>query len=187
MQELIEAFQGSDNHAQAVLALLLQGQDGALHILLDLARHADANVRWWAARGLSSLEDPLASSALAEALSDPDPSVRQCAGLALRNRAQPEVSRALARALSDSDRLVARLASESLASMGRLAMPSLAEASRSPDPAVRIEATRALATMNDKEAIPLLFEALEDSSSLVAYWAERGLERLGVGMVFFPS
>ena len=186
-QELIESLQGSDDRAEAALALFLQRQSAALEILLDLASHPDPDLRWWAVRGLSTIQDPLASSALAAALKDPDPAVRQCAGLALRDHPQPDVVPALARALSDPDRLVARLASGALASIGSLALPSLTEAARSPETAVRIEAIRALATMNDKETIPLLFEALEDSSTLVAYWAEQGLERLGVGMVFFPS
>jgi len=186
-QELIRSFQGSDDRAEAALVLFLQERNAALEGLLDLTRHPDPDLRWWAVRGLSAIQDPLASSALAAALKDPDPAVRQCAGLALRNHPQPDVVPALARALSDPDRLVARLASGALASIGSLALPSLAEAARSPEPAVRIEAIRALATMNSEETIPLLFEALDDSSSLVAYWAEQGLERLGVGMTFFPS
>ena len=49
----------------------------------------------------------------------------------------------------------------------------------------RINAARALAEMRVEAAIPILFEALDDPLSIVVYWAEEGLERLGVGMTFF--
>jgi len=50
---------------------------------------------------------------------------------------------------------------------------------------VRIEAARALGEVGDSSAIPALFAALNDSSAVVVHLAEIGLERLGVGMVFF--
>jgi HEAT repeat protein len=55
----------------------------------------------------------------------------------------------------------------------------------STDAGVRIEAVRALSNINDPQAIPPLLAALNDTSRIVEYWAEHGLERLGVGMVFF--
>ena len=39
--------------------------------------------------------------------------------------------------------------------------------------------------MKDPLAIGALFSVLGDPSSIVTYWAEKGLEDLGVGMVFF--
>jgi HEAT repeat protein len=184
-QALIESLQHSDERAEASLSQFLDGP--AVDVLLELTCHTDPDLRWWAVRGLSSLDDEKASMAVASALEDPDPTVRQCAALALGGRPQQDAIPALVRALGDRDRLTARLASQALASIGPDALAALAEAATSPDAAVRIEAVRALATMNSQEAIPMLFRALEDSSSLVSYWAERGLERLGVGMVFFPS
>jgi NADPH-dependent ferric siderophore reductase len=44
---------------------------------------------------------------------------------------------------------------------------------------------RVLALVGDKSSIPALFEALDSDSMLIEYWANEGLERMGVGMVFF--
>jgi HEAT repeat protein len=52
-------------------------------------------------------------------------------------------------------------------------------------PRVRANAARALALLADPAAIPALFNALEDDSLIVQHWAEEGLERLGVGTLFF--
>jgi len=48
-----------------------------------------------------------------------------------------------------------------------------------------VEAVRALAKIGDQRAIPALFEALDDNSALIEYWASEGLEKMGVGMVFY--
>jgi HEAT repeat protein len=52
-------------------------------------------------------------------------------------------------------------------------------------PRVRTHAARALALIGDTSAIPALFKALEDDSAMVQYWVEEGLERMGVGQVYF--
>jgi HEAT repeat protein len=49
----------------------------------------------------------------------------------------------------------------------------------------RLEAARALALIGDSRAIPVLFEALDDQSAYVGFWSDEGLDRMGVGMVFF--
>jgi HEAT repeat protein len=51
--------------------------------------------------------------------------------------------------------------------------------------AARLKAVRALALLEDQRAIPILFQALDDESALVAHWADEGLQRMGVGMSFF--
>jgi HEAT repeat protein len=48
-----------------------------------------------------------------------------------------------------------------------------------------MEAMRALALIGDQRSIPLLFEALDSDSMLMEYWANEGLERMGVGMIFY--
>jgi hypothetical protein len=40
--------------------------------------------------------------------------------------------------------------------------------------------------MNIPAAVPILLELLEDPSPHVQFWAEEGLQRNGVGMVFLP-
>jgi hypothetical protein len=52
-------------------------------------------------------------------------------------------------------------------------------------PAAQIEAARSLALIGDPKAIPALFDAWQDGSSLIQYWIEEGFERMGVGMQFF--
>jgi HEAT repeat protein len=54
-----------------------------------------------------------------------------------------------------------------------------------PSPHARREAARSLAAIGDPRAVPALYEVLEDDSALLVYWAEQGLERMGVGMAFF--
>jgi len=39
--------------------------------------------------------------------------------------------------------------------------------------------------MDEPGVTPYLFAALDDASPLVQHWAERGLERRGIAMVFF--
>ena len=88
--------------------------------------------------------------------------------------------------LGDEDSLLSRLASDALVAMGSAAISALAEALQLPSATARIGAARALALNLDSGAIPALFAALEDASGLVEYWAIEGLERRGLGMVYFP-
>jgi HEAT repeat protein len=88
-------------------------------------------------------------------------------------------------ALQDNDRLLARLAGDALIAIGEPAVEALLAVFRDGDLPPRLDAARALALIGDRRAIPALFEALDGDSSLIAYWAETGLERMGVGMVFF--
>ena len=52
--------------------------------------------------------------------------------------------------------------------------------------AARVEAIKALAEIKDPRCIEAFFLAIQNGDSpLVEYWADQGLERLGVGMSFF--
>jgi hypothetical protein len=42
-----------------------------------------------------------------------------------------------------------------------------------------------LAQIGDPRSIPALFTALDEDSALMEYWASEGLEKMGVGIVFF--
>ena len=48
----------------------------------------------------------------------------------------------------------------------------------------RIEAYRAIACIADQSAIPALMSAFEEDSLAINYWAEEGLNRLGLDMVY---
>jgi HEAT repeat protein len=89
------------------------------------------------------------------------------------------------KALSDCDRLVAGLAADALAEIGEAAVPALIDVVQDGSHPARLEAVRALAAIGDPRAIPVLFAALDSDSALMEYWANQGLEHLGVGMVFF--
>ncbi len=177
----------SEDEARAARALSQIPQHGepALKFLLNLLASPEPDQRWWAIMALSSIDDPRANKALIESLSDEDATVRQCAAAGLRQHPVPDAVPRLIETLGDEDRLLARLASGALASAGSDAIPPLSQAMKSDVPQVRIEAARALGQTGDPDAIPTLFAALNDTSAVVVHLAEVGLERLGVGMVFF--
>ena len=182
---LNELISGDDARAEAVVSGLAQLGKAALDPLLALLDSPASDQRWWVTRALAVFTQPEARDGLCHSLKDSDPAVRQCAALGLRQRPTQSAISALIDALHDTDRLVARLASYALVATGPLAIPSLISAMESPDTAVRIEAVRALAAIKDHQAIHALFSALDDPSHIVSYWAEQGLNRLGIGMVYF--
>jgi HEAT repeat protein len=164
----------------------------ALQSLHTLLSSPTPDQRWWAARALAEIPDPRVPAWLAERLQDEDPAVRLCAALGLRLHPTAGAIPALIRLLNEDDPLLARLASDALSATGEQAVTALIEflhedGNTSPPlgPHAHREAVRALSAASDPRAIPVLYERLEDESSLQAYYAGRGLERLGVGMVFF--
>ena len=119
------------------------------------------------------------------ALAAIDPELRAAAVYALGLRSEPEAVGLLTACLADSSSFLARTASDSLQRLGPAAVPALIEALKSPDAQTRGLAARALALLADKSAIPALFNALEDESAVVEFWADEGLDRMGVGQVYF--
>jgi len=182
---LADLTSGDDVRAEAAVSSLADLGEAALPSLLELLESPSPDHRWWAVRALTALDEPAGWLGAVRGLEDPDPSVRQCAALALRHRPLVEAVPGLSQALADPDRLTARLAADALGAVGSAATSALVRALISPSPAVRIEAARALADLRDKESIPALFAALDDPSTVVQYWVEEALERMGVGMVFF--
>ena len=175
---------GDERRAEASVESLSRLGRPALERILPFLEAPGVETRWWATRALAAFDFPAARSALHRGLHDQDASVRHCAALGLRLKPSADAIPDLLEALASPDRLLARLAADALAAIGPEAIPALVETCLTGKPAARIEASRALATTGDPEAIPALFAALDDPSPLVGFWAERGLERLGVGMVF---
>jgi HEAT repeat protein len=186
LEDKLEALvsEGDTLAEQAALALPDYGTSGR-DALLDLCTSPNPEHRWWALRALSGFQDPLACQALQNALKDIDAGVRQCAALGLRLQPIPAAVPALIQNLADPDRLSAHLAADALIAIGTYAITALAKALESPRARVRVEAARALAGIHDARTIPPLFNALEDASSLVGYWAEQGLNRHGREIVYF--
>jgi len=176
---------GDDEQAEEALTRLTDWGPEAVAALEQRLSHPEADVRWWAVRALAELQDERVPGLLMLALSDPENSVRWCAGLALRKHPSSQASPALVGMLADQDALSRRLAGDALVAIGSPAVPGLLEAMQQDDYLVRLEAVRALAKIGDARSIPELFVALDDSSALIEYWASEGLEKMGVGMVYF--
>jgi len=186
LQHLIdELTSGEDVRAERASQRLAETGPSAVSLASQLLILGDPDQRWWAVRTLARLATPDATRALTSALTDPKAAVRQAAALGLRGTIDAAALSALAVALADPDPLTSRLAGDALAEAGSAAIPSLSRVLQDRRPRIRIEAARALALNSDPAAIPHLFLLLEDNSSLVAYWAERGLEAHGQGMVYF--
>ena len=182
---LKELTGGVDERAEAAARALARYGLEVLPALQELLHRPDPDLRWWATRALAEIDDPQVVSLLLESLQDPDALIRQCAALALRQQPSFQAVPGLAQALSDADRLLARLAADALITTGEGAVPALLEIMRHGPQAARLEAVRALAGIGDPRAIPALFDALDEDSALMEYWAGEGLERMGVGMTFF--
>ncbi len=185
MDVLDELSCGEDERAEAALPHLAAWGEEVVNILQERLSNPEADVRWWAVRGLAEVQDERVPELLVRALSDTDRSVRWCAGLALRERPSETAAPALAGLLVDEDALTRRLAGDALVAIGKPVVPLLLEAMPAAQPPARIEIARALAKIGDERAIPALFAALDDSSALVEYWANEGLERMGVGQVYY--
>jgi len=157
----------------------------AMASLKLLLADPDPDRRWWAVRAWSALPGETNRSSLIPALQDAQPEVRQCAAIAFRLHPEPTALTALLDILLDSDPLSQRLASDALAALGEDSVQPLLQILQTGPQTSRLFAIRALSQIGDQRSIPVLFEALDDDSMIIEYWANQGLERMGVGMTFF--
>jgi HEAT repeat protein len=176
---------GEDLRAEEAVHALASLGEAALPALHELVASPDADNRWWAAWALSSLTLPEASVLLRGLLKDPDLSVRQCAALGLREQPTPHAVPDLVELLMEEDSILVRLAGAALIAVGKEAVPALLELYGDGPHRARLEVVRTLAAIGDERAIGTLFEAFQSDSAIMEYWANEGLERLGIGMVFF--
>lgn len=176
---------GDEDRAQRAIEAMAERPFDSLPYLEILLASDDEDARWWAVAALSYFPPDVAGGYLVEALGETAKPVRQCALIGLQKQPHIEALPGLIRLAGDMDALTARLAGGALARMGEKALPALQEVMQGENAQARIQAARALAEMQVEAAIPILFEALDDPLSMVVYWAEEGLERLGVGMTFF--
>ncbi|MEP7359198.1 MAG: HEAT repeat domain-containing protein [Anaerolineales bacterium] len=181
MPVLDELFSGDDARAEAALERVAAEHLPALEAALA---GPDLDARWWALAGLARIGGQRAGELLLAAASNGDPDLRAAAIYGLGR--QPAAIPLLIQTLGDPSEYLSRLAADALITLGAAAVAPLIEAlAHSPLPRVRANASRALALIADTRAIPALFHALEDDSSLVQHWADQGLERMGVGQVYF--
>jgi HEAT repeat protein len=174
---------GDETRAEEAVSLLVGLGEEALPALLELTQSSDADHRWWALRVLAQSPHSQAGW-LVPFLNDPAPEVRQCAALGLAARPDEVAIQPLIRALSDEDNMVANLAVNALVKVGSAAVPALIEVVKSAPQSARIHALRALAEIRDHRAIPVMMQVMEEDSALLQHWANEGLERLGLDMVY---
>lgn len=134
---------------------------------------------------MAEIDDPDSKDFFILALKDESELVRHCAALALRRQPHLDAIPPLADLLSGEDRFLARLAADALAAIGKPATRTLLEIVEHADLPARLEAVRALAAIGDHDSVSIMFALLDDDSALIEYWANEGLEKMGIGMVFF--
>lgn len=179
----VELRSGDDERAEKAIPAILEMGADAIPSLLELTRSTDSDIRWWAIRALAA--SPHAQTGdLIPFLKDSSSEVRAAAALALSHHPAEEAISALTQALSDSDQLTAGLAANALVKIGKPAVTSLIESAKQGNLNVRILALRALSELRDHRAIPVMMQCSEDDSAVLQYWAQQGLERLGLDMVY---
>lgn len=185
LQKLLSDLTSGDETLaeNAVAALTAFGED-ALPPLLELSRSPDTDTRWWAVRTLAQSPHCQTEWLIPFLTGDPAPEVRQCAALGLAGKADQSAIQPLVQALSDTDGMVGSLAATALVKIGSAAVPSLIEVVKNGVQSARILALRALAEIRDHRAIPVMMKVMEEDSSLLQYWAQEGLERLGLNMIY---
>ncbi|HTP02732.1 MAG TPA: HEAT repeat domain-containing protein [Anaerolineales bacterium] len=183
-QELLaELASGDEARAEAAAVRLAAAGEAVLPALEPLLASGTPDHRWWAVRTLGQMTSPRMDWLLS-ALGDPSAEVRAAAALALAAHPAEDVAPLLVQALDDDDSIVAILAVNAVASIGKAATPALLEAFPKASPRARIHIMRTISELEDHRAIPLMMKAIEEESAMLRYWAEQGIERLGLNMVY---
>lgn len=174
---------GDESRAEAAASALSRVSVPPLEALEKLSESSNSEERWWAVRTLAQMENP-PLNLLTRALSDPAVDVRQAAALALVGHPSQDAVPALISALDDRDEMVASLTVNALVAVGSGAVPALLAAFPQASQRGRVQLLRALAEIRDYRAIRLMMRAMEGDSAMLYYWAQVGLERLGLDMVY---
>lgn len=180
---LADLTSGDEGRAEAAARQLAEIGAPILPALERLLESEEGDRRWWAVRTLGQMGAPRCDW-LVRSLADPSAEVRAAAALGLSAHPVEEAAPALAGVLQDEDSVVAILAVNALLAIGAPAVPVLLETFPRSNQRGQIQAMRALADLRDHRAIPLMMKAVESDSAMLRYWAEKGLERLGLDMVY---
>ncbi len=178
-----ELISGNDTRAENAISAIVELGAAAIPALLELTRAPDSDSRWWAVRALAASRFSRAANFIPH-LSDSAPDVRAAAALALCDHADEAAIPALIKTLADEDAITAGLAVTALTKIGKPAVQSLIEAATNARTGTRILALRALGEIRDHRAIPILMKSMSEESAALQYWAQLGLERLGLDMVY---
>jgi HEAT repeat protein len=192
MQDLLaELTSGDDTRAENSIPAIIELGVAAIPHLLDLARAKEMDYRWWAVRALAASPHTQTDN-LVPLLSDSAPEVRAAAALAVCEHPHESAVEALIKTLADEDPLTAELAGKALTKIGSPSVLSLLEVLQAHvesgrnkySTAARILALRALSDIRDHRAIPVMMKSLSEDSAMLQYWAQEGLNRLGLNMVY---
>ncbi|HQV63502.1 MAG TPA: HEAT repeat domain-containing protein [Anaerolineales bacterium] len=184
MHELLaELTSGDDTRAEKSIPAIVDLGMAAIPTLLELTRAEEVDSRWWAVRALAASPHTRTEN-LIPLLSDSASEVRAAAALALCNHPDESAIPALINTLSDEDSLTAGLAGNALVKIGSPSVPSLLTVMSEAPTGIRIIVLRALSEIRDHRAIPVMMKSLSEESAVLQYWAQEGLERLGLDMVY---
>lgn len=182
---LTELACGNEVRAEAASTQFTAHGEPAIDALVDLLENEDSDIRWWAIRTLTTFDHPRAKEHLSRGLKDHDLAVQQCAALALRENPDSRTISQLIDLLGHKDQMLSRLCGDALIAVGKDATQEIIDVIECGSPASRVEAARVLAAIEDPNSISSLFKLLDEESTLLRYWAEEGLNKMGVGMMFF--
>ncbi len=180
---LAELTSGNEERAEAAATRLAEIGDPVLPSLEPLLRAEITDHRWWAVRTVAQMSSPPVDW-LIRALADSSSEVRAAAALGLSAHPAEQAAPALVGALQDEDSIVAVLAVNALSALGQAAVPALLDAFPASNRRGKIQIMRALSGLRDHRSIPLMMKIIEEESAMLRYWAEEGLERLGLNMVY---
>jgi len=182
---LEELTSGDEIRAEAASTLFNEHGEAAIEALTNLYSSKDPDIRWWAIKALSVFNQSKAKDCFARGLQDESLEVQQCAALALRENPNPKAIPELIPLLGHKDKILSRLAGDALIATGKEATKAILDVIETGPQTARIEATRVLANIQDPDSISSLFKLLDEDSTLLRYWAEEGLNKMGIGMMFF--
>lgn len=184
MHELLaELTSGDDTRAENSIPAIVDLGMAAIPTLLELTRAEEVDSRWWAVRALAASPHTRTEN-LIPLLSDSASEVRAAAALALCNHPDESAIPVLINTLSDEDSLTAGLAGNALVKIGSPSVPSLLTVMSEAPTGIRIIVLRALSEIRDHRAIPVMMKSLSEESAVLQYWAQEGLQRLGLDMVY---
>ncbi|MFN8383613.1 MAG: HEAT repeat domain-containing protein [Anaerolineales bacterium] len=184
MKELLaDLTSGDDERAEKAIPAITDLGSAAIPALLDLTHSEDVDSRWWAVRALAASPHTRTVDLL-PLLSDSAPEVRAATALALCHHPHEVAVEVLIRALSDEDALTAGLAGNALVKIGSPSVPSLLKVMNEAPIGIRIVVLRTLSEIRDHRAIPVMMKCMSEESAFLQYWAQEGLERLGLDMVY---
>jgi len=189
IHQLISNLIGGDDFiAEAVVGEISQYGKVASEILAYLLKSINSDIRWWAIRALAEIKEPEARQLIIEHLSDEKLAVQQCAAIALRMNPSELAIEKLTSLLEHEDNMLTQLAGDALIEIGKKSTSTMIDIAQKGSPRAQIQAVRVMAKIGDTESISTLFNLLGSDSVMLDYWAEEGLNRMGIGMTFFdPS